>query len=117
MSIDVQQWFESLSYDELLELNELIVERLKFLDRQEAHDAMMQFHPGARVEFQSNRGTELGTIMKFNQKTVNVVTDDGRRWKVAPQLLSPAKKTEPAKKPQLTVVDMKKKKFEPPGKA
>ena len=116
MSIDVQQWFETLSYDELLELNELIVERLKFLDRQEAHDAMLQFHPGARVEFQSKRGTEQGTIMKFNQKTVAVVTDDGRRWKVAPQLLLPAKRKEAPKKPTLTVIDMKKKKFEPPNR-
>ena len=61
---------EDFSYEELLTLNELIVERLKFLDRAEAHEAMMQFHPGARVCFESpNHGVQTGTLLKLNQKT------------------------------------------------
>jgi hypothetical protein len=92
MTSDIAEIIEALDYDELLALNELIVERLKFLDRQEAHDAMMQFHPGARVMFDSQHGPQQVTILKFNQKTVSVLTDDGRKWKVAPQLLSPMKK-------------------------
>ena len=103
---------EDFSYEELPTLNELIVERLKFLDRAEAHEAMMQFHPGARVCFESpNHGLQTGTLLKFNQKTVSVLTDDGRKWKVAPQFLSPVEK----KSPQTTmnVIDIKKKKFDP----
>ena len=117
-------WLEldNLDYDELLVLNERIVERLKFLDRQDAHDAMMQFHPGARVCFESTKhGFQTGTIMKFNQKTVSIVTDDGRRWNVAPQVLSSLKppasdngKTSSKESDQpMNVIDIKKKKFEP----
>lgn len=44
--------------------------------------------PGARVTFAGNGGERLtGTLMKFNRK---VVIDDGRRWNIAPQLLSVA---------------------------
>jgi hypothetical protein len=39
---------------------------------------MMQFHPGARVSFDSPNGERLsGTVMKFNRKTVTMVTDNG----------------------------------------
>ena len=111
MSRDFDDLLEALSYDELLALNELIVERLKFLDRQETHEAMMQFHPGARVSFESSKhGLLQGTLMKFNQKTVTVLTDDGRKWKVAPQLLSLLKKK---LAPPMNVVDIRKEKFDP----
>jgi len=42
MKIDI----DSLSYDELFELNHKIVERLKFLDSMHTHKEMMQFSPG-----------------------------------------------------------------------
>jgi hypothetical protein len=56
------------------------------------HQSMMQFHPGARVSFSSPQGERvLATIMKFNRKTVTVVTDSGQRWNVSPHLLSAVK--------------------------
>lgn len=120
MNLDLND-LNDLSYDELLALNDWIIERLKFLDRVDAHDAMMQFHPGARVRFDSpKRGPQTGTITKFNQKTVTVLTDDGRRWNVAPQVLSEIKQpTEKTRTPSsknvepMNVVDIRKKKFEP----
>ena len=36
-----------------------------------------------------NRLVVWGSLIKFNQKTVSVLTEDGRRWKVSPQFLSP----------------------------
>lgn len=112
---------DELSYEELLTLNDRIIERLKFLDRVDTHDAMMQFHPGARVSFHSpKRGPQTGTITKFNQKTVTVLTDDGRRWNVVPQMLSAIEKpTEKTQKTSTTssqpmnVIDIRKKTFEP----
>jgi len=113
MSTDLESLLTALSYDELLALNERIVEHLKFLDRQAAHEAMMQFHPGARVCFDSPKhGRQQGTLMKFNQKTVTVITDDGRKWTVAPQLLLPVKKISPSST-DATVIDIRKKKFDP----
>ncbi len=80
---------DHLTIAELEALNHRIVERLKFLDAVQAHREMMALNIGAKVSFESRRdGRQLGTVVKFNRKTVSVVTDDGRRWNVAPQLLS-----------------------------
>ena len=88
MSIDI----DHLSAEELVALNHRIVERLKMLESLEAHKSMMQFHPGARVSFDSPQGERVtATIMKFNRKTVTVVTDNGQRWNVSPHLLSALK--------------------------
>lgn len=108
MSIEI----DDLSYDELLDLNDRIIARLKHLDAADALNAMMKFNVGAKVCFDSGKhGIQVGTLIKFNQKTVTVLTDDGRRrWKVSPQMLSPVveEATDSA-----NVIDLKKKKFNP----
>ena len=102
MSINI----DHLSVDELVTLNHHIIERLKMLESLEAHKSMMQFHPGARVSFDSPSGERLsGTVMKFNRKTVTVVTDTSQRWNISPHLLSPIKNVQAG-----TVVDIKYKK-------
>ena len=86
MSIDI----DGLSYDELLDLNDRIIARLKHLDAADTIDAMMKLTLGSKVCFDSGKhGIQVGTLIKFNQKTVSVLTEDGRRWKVSPQYLSP----------------------------
>jgi len=109
MSIEI----DDLSYDELLDLNDRIIARLKHLDAADALNAMMKFNVGAKVCFDSGKhGIQVGTLIKFNQKTVTVLTDDGRRrWKVSPQMLSPV--VEEATD-STNVIDLKKKKFNPP---
>ncbi|AZC33927.1 hypothetical protein C4K38_6012 [Pseudomonas chlororaphis subsp. piscium] len=72
-----------------------------------AHKSMMQFHPGAWVGFDSPRGERLsGSVMKFNCKTVTVVTDTSQRWNIWPHLLSPIKNVQAG-----TVVDRKPQKI------
>jgi hypothetical protein len=103
MSINI----DHLSVDELVTLNHHIIERLKILESLEAHKSMMQFHPGARVSFDSPSGERLsGTVMKFNRKTVTVVTDTSQRWNISPHLLSPIKNVQAG-----TVVDIKPQKM------
>ncbi|KAA0978833.1 hypothetical protein FQ187_25280 [Pseudomonas sp. ANT_J28] len=88
MSINI----DYLSVDELVTLNHHIIQRLKRLESLEAHKSVMQFHPGARGSFDSPSGERLsGTVMKFNRKTVTVVTDNGQRWNISPHLVSPIK--------------------------
>jgi len=88
MSINI----DHLTVDELVTLNHHIIVRLKMQESMEAHKSMMQFHPGARVSFDSPHDERLsGTVMKFNRKTVTVVTDNGQRWNISPHLLSPIK--------------------------
>ena len=53
---------------------------------------------------------QTGTIIKFNPKTVVVLTEEGHRWKISPQMLSPLVKEAAG---GLNVIDMKKKKFDP----
>ena len=87
MSVDIDQ----MTIDELVALNHRIVERIKFLEHAQAHLDIMAFNLGARVSFDSQYGRQLGTLVKFNRKTVTVLGDDGRQWRISPQLLSKVK--------------------------
>ena len=84
MNVDI----DKLSYDELIDLNNRVVERLSFLDQMQAHAQMLEFSIGERVEF-APRGREpiVGIITKYNRKTVTIVTEQGQKWRVAPELL------------------------------
>lgn len=87
MPIDI----DGLSYEDLLQLNHRVVERLKMLESMQAHVDMMAFNLGQRVSFDSQQGRQFGTVVKYNRKTVAVLGDDGRQWRVSPHLLSPLK--------------------------
>jgi hypothetical protein len=82
---------DSLSEDELIELNHKIVARLRFLSQMRSHSAMLDFRVGERVKFHPDGGPELlGTLTCYNKKTVTVVTDAGQHWNVSPSLLTRA---------------------------
>ena len=80
---------DSLTEDELIELNHKVVARLRFLSQMRSHSAMLDFRIGERVKFHpSGRGPVFGVLTRYNKKTVTVVTDAGENWNVAPALLS-----------------------------
>ena len=79
---------DEFNYEELVALNEAIVDRLNQLDTLEALQAMASLTIGAKVSFESKSGRQVGHVVKRNTKTVRVVTEDGRYWKVPPHLLS-----------------------------
>jgi len=84
MKIDISQ----LGEQELLVLNRQIVERLRFLQQTRAHAKMLEFRVGDRVSFEPDgRPTLFGVLIRYNKKTVTVVTDGGEQWNVAPSLL------------------------------
>ncbi len=92
MTIDI----DKLTEDELIELNHRIVERLKFLESMHAHNEMTRFSRGERVSFRpSGRDRQIGTLVKFNQKTVTVITESGQKWTISPQLLNKIKDVKP----------------------
>ncbi len=81
---------DGLSMAELEMLQERIHERLKLMDNMRAHQSMMAHNLGDKVCFDAGqRGYQVGTLSKFNRKTVNVVTDDGRQWRISPHILRP----------------------------
>jgi hypothetical protein len=106
MKIDI----DSLSEEQLIELNSRIVERLKFLESMHAHHEMMQFNVGQKVSFQpSGRDRQLGTLVKYNKKTVTVITESGQKWNVSPHLLSPVKDIKDQPNGGAKVIDLKPK--------
>lgn len=84
MNIDIDRLTEA----ELVDLNNRIVERLRFLHHMRAHARMLEFRIGDRVSFQPDgHPVVIGMLIRYNRKTVTVVTDSGQRWNVAPGLL------------------------------
>ena len=83
---------DTLTVTELVALNHRIVERLKLLETVQNHQDMMAFNLGSRVSFDDKHGERLlGTLVKFNRKTVTVMADNGQRWNISPHLLAPVK--------------------------
>jgi len=79
---------DNLTEAELIDLNNRIVERLRFLHQMRAHSAMLEFRIGDRVTFQPDgRPPVTGTLTKYNRKSVTVITDQGEKWNVAPAFL------------------------------
>ncbi len=84
MKIDI----DKLSEEELIDLNNKIVARLRFLNQMRAHSQMLDFKIGDRVTFQpEGRPPIVGMLTRYNKKTVTVITDNGQHWNVAPELL------------------------------
>lgn len=91
MKIDI----DKLSEEELIDLNNRIVERLRFLNQMRAHSQMLDFKIGDRVTFQpEGRPRLVGMLTRYNRKTVTVITDNGQHWNVAPGLLRKAESPE-----------------------
>src|SRR5260221_14338042 len=79
---------DSLSEEELIELNHKAVARLRFLHQMRSHSGMLDFRIGERVKFHPTGSPEVtGILTRYNKKTVTVVTDSGQHWNVAPGLL------------------------------
>ena len=79
---------DKLTEAELVDLNNRIVERLRFLNQMRAHAQMLEFRIGDRVSFQpQGRAPVIGMLTRYNRKTVTVITDDGHHWNVSPQFL------------------------------
>ena len=85
MNIDISKLDEA----ELVELNRRIVARLRYLQEARTQHQMLSFNVGDRVRFHPPvHDPKTGVIVKYNRKTVTVVTDDQHQWNVAPVFLS-----------------------------
>ncbi|MCA9233647.1 MAG: hypothetical protein KDA57_23605, partial [Planctomycetales bacterium] len=84
MPVDI----DCLSEEELVDLNNRVVERLRFIRQARAHHTMLQFRVGELVYFEPDgRGRVQGVIVRYNKKTVTVLTPDGQQWRVSPGYL------------------------------
>ncbi len=106
MRIDI----DGLTEAELIDLNNRVVERLKFLNHMRAHARMLEFRIGDRVSFQpEGRPLLVGMLTRYNQKTVTVITDAGERWNVAPGLLRRDNSSQSADSRTTNVIQLHKK--------
>ena len=88
MPIDI----DKLSEGELTDLNNRIVERLRFLHQMRAHKIMLNFSIGDRVAFEDQQGQTIeGTLTRYNKRSVTVIGHDGRHWNVSPGFLRKAR--------------------------
>ncbi len=95
MKIDITQ----LTEQELIALNRQIVERLRIIQQMRTHTRMLNFSVGDRVSFlPDGRPTLFGVLVRYNKKTVTVITEGGEQWNVAPGLLSKVVDITPAGK-------------------
>jgi hypothetical protein len=79
---------EMLTEEELVQLNQVVVARLRLMQQIQAHGRMMNFRLGQRVKFTTPAGELVrGMLSRHNKKSVTVVTDAGAQWRVAPGLL------------------------------
>ena len=105
MKIDI----DKLNEDELIDLNNRIVARLRFLNQMRAHSQMLDFRIGDRVTFQpEGRPPLFGIITRYNKKTVTVITDSGQHWNVAPGLLRKASSGDGTETNNAKVVQLRK---------
>jgi hypothetical protein len=101
---------DELTEAELIDLNHRIVERLRFLNQMRAHERMLEFKIGDRVTFQpGGRLPVTGMLVRYNKKTVTVITDDGQHWNVAPNLLRRQESPENAEFTKANLIPFKKK--------
>ena len=106
MKIDI----DKLTEDELIDLNNRIVARLKFLHETRSHSQMLKFSIGDRVSFQPEGHPVLtGMLTRYNKKTVTVITDNGQQWNVAPGFLRKAGQSSSAPSQSATVIHLPKK--------
>jgi hypothetical protein len=101
---------DKLTEPELVDLNNRIVARLKFLQQMRAHASMLAFSLGERVSFQPDGHPVLfGVITKYNRKSVTVITESGQHWTVAPSFLRRIKPVREASAEGAQVISLPKK--------
>lgn len=101
---------DELTEAELIDLNHRVVERLRFIEQARAHATMLRFKIGDRVCFESEAGILVyGTIVRYNQKSVSLLAEDGRRWRVGPGFLRPASTNEAAQTVSAEIVSLPRK--------
>ena len=55
----------------------------------------MEFNVGDKVSFEPmDHDKQIGTLVKYNKKTVTVITEQGEHWNVSPHLLSKVSDTD-----------------------
>lgn len=77
---------ENLSLEELVKLNSKIIKRIRELNKIRLCSDLQKFEVGDRVCFDGNGSIITGVVIRVNQKSLTIKTDQGM-WYVAPKLV------------------------------
>jgi hypothetical protein len=81
---------ERLTEEELVQLNHIIVARLRLMRQIHSHNKMMMFRVGQPVRFTSGTGQVIrGVVKSHNRKSVTVWSETHGSWRVAPEFRVP----------------------------
>ena len=84
---EVSEILTKLNEHQLRQLNLMILERLKLFGKAKQMKTMIDLNIGDAVFFDYYGEEIAGTIKRLNQKTVTLITSDGKEWKVSPTFL------------------------------
>lgn len=79
---------DDMTIEQLVELNDIICERIDYLRAKQDQNVLIKIHIGNQVRFTTHEGTVFGIVIKKNRKTVVVLSEDKRQWKIPPGLLT-----------------------------
>ena len=83
-----EKFVENLSLPELRIVNQMVVERIRIIQKAGTIMYMSKFHIGDRVAWNGRDGSRrTGIIVRLNQKTASINLSDGSQWNVSPHLL------------------------------
>ena len=89
MTIDI----DSLTEQELFELNIKIIERVKHLHQRKYIELASQFRMGDIVSFNDHDNKKIfGIITSIRKKSFSVLSEANQRWNISPHLLTPQEK-------------------------
>lgn len=88
---DIREWIDKfldvLNEKDLDFLYAKTAERLQLIRNIQAKHRMAEFEVGDKVVFEHQNQPIAGTIIRLNQRTVSIHTDDHRTWRVSPKFL------------------------------
>lgn len=81
---------EQLNEEQLYWLNELIVDRLKYLQRLRDLEEVSKFRRGQKIQWEYQGVLHKGSIIKVNQKTITAHEAEPpyRKWKLGPDVIT-----------------------------
>lgn len=80
---------DDMSLDQLYALNDMVCQRIDELRARNDMEVLRQLRLGQQVHFESQQeGRIFGKVIKINRKTVLVLSEDNRQWKLSAGMVS-----------------------------
>jgi ribosomal protein L21E len=79
---------ENLPLEELIKIHWKILKRIQKLGKIKLYEELQKFDIGDRVSFKNKADVITGVVIRVNQKSLTIKTDQGRTWYVAPGLVT-----------------------------